>query len=418
MGYTHGTSATDEFRTCTNCKITYPNTTEYYSWSKGKNNTLSICKTCNSEIQKQKRLKIIEQNKNKSLFYEGTRRCKKCNRDLPNNKLYFSIDLACIDGLRNVCRECNPKEAGFLDPDYKVSEKWSEDDLKILKDNYKDYTNRELQEKFFPNRTVRAIECEAQVMGWNGKSEDALKRSRMSQANIVRDLMTGRIISEEWRRKISETKKEYYKTHDSWWKGRQRSQEQCKGMSERLKAQGKWKGNDNPRHIKPLNGELNGRWRGGINKTYCELRSDTKDWQQESMKFCNYKCVVTGGGFDNVHHTTAFRDIVDESFLITKIEIKDKVQDYDVEDFEILRQVMINLHILYGYGACIQKDVHKLYHDNYGYINFSPYTFLEFLYDIDSGLYNEWFFENNLEINLNYEYIEYLESTLLQLESA
>lgn len=418
MGYTHGTPADAKFKTCTKCKITYPNTKEYYSWSNDHGNTFAVCKKCNSKRNKERRLKMIEQNKNKSLFYDGTRHCKKCNRDLPNNKLYFSIDLACIDGLRNVCRECNPKDAGFLDPDYKVSEKWSDEDLKILKENYQDYTNRELQEKFFPNRTIRAIECEAQVMGCNGKSEEAMNRAHISQANIVRDLMTGKVISEEWRKKISETKKEYFKTHDGWWKGRKRSPEQCKGMSERMKAKENWKGNNNPRHIKPLNGESNGRWKGGINKTYSELRSDTKDWQQKSMEFCNYKCIITGGEFDNIHHTTAFRDIVDEAFLITKIEIKNKVQDYNTEEFEILRQIVMKLHILYGFGACIQKDVHKLYHDKYGYTKFSPYSFLEFLYDIDAGLYDKWFSDNNLDINLNYEYIEYLESTLLELESA
>lgn len=416
MGYTHGTSVNAEFRTCTCCGETFPNTHKYFNWSNSIHNYVATCKSCQSIQNKERRLKKIEENKNKSLYYDGTRKCKKCGRDLPNNRLYFSIDLSCKDGLRNVCRECNPKEHGFISEGYIPTEKWSERDLQLLKDNYKDYTNRELQIKFFPNRTTRAIECEAQVMGWNGKSEEALQRARMSQANIVRDLMTGRVISEEWRNNISKSRKEYYKTHDGWWKGKKRSLEQCKQMSERMK--GHWSGDKNPRHLNPLNGELNGRWKGGINNTYVELRSDTKEWQQESMKFCGYKCVVTGGEFDNVHHTTAFRDIVDESFDITKFDIKPKVQDYDQEEFEILRNVIKELHFEYGYGACIQKDIHKLYHDKYGYTKFSPYSFLEFLYDIDNGKYNKWFDDNNLNININYEYVNYLESTLLRLESA
>ena len=184
------------------------------------------------------------------------------------------------------------------------------------------------------------------------------------------------------------------------------------------KELGYWEGNKNPRHLNPLNGELNGRWKGGINNTYFELRSDTKDWQKKSMEFCKYKCVITGENFDNVHHTTAFKDIVDEAFTITKFNVKQKVQDYDSEDFEILRQVTMQLHNLYGLGACIQKDVHKLFHDTYGYTKFTSYSFLEFLYDIDNGKYNEWFKANNLNININYDYVEYLESTLLLMESA
>lgn len=75
--------------------------------------------------------------------------------------------------------------------------------------------------------------------------------------------------------------------------------------------------------------------------------------------------------------------------------------------------------MLYGYGACINKEVHKLFHDNYGYTKFSPFDFLDFLYRIDVGEFDAWFKENNLKININYEYVEYLESTLSVLaESA
>ena len=63
-------------------------------------------------------------------------------------------------------------------------------------------------------------------------------------------------MSKEWRDKISAIKKEYFKTHDGWWKGRKRSVEQCQGMGERMK--GKWAGNKNPRHNNPLTGAANG----------------------------------------------------------------------------------------------------------------------------------------------------------------
>ena len=416
MGYTHGTTMNDEFRTCTKCKRTLPNTIEYFNWNSKFNNTISICKECQSSKSKKRHELIKEQNKNKSLYYEGTRKCKKCGRDLPNNRLYFSVDLSCKDGLRHVCRECNPKEHGFLKEGYTPTEKWSEEDLKTLKDNYQNYTNKELQELFFQNRTIRSIESEAHILGYNGKTEEALSRSRMSQANLVKNKLTGRLFSDEWRLKISQSRKKYFETHEGWWKGKKRSKEQCLEISKRRK--GKWAGNKNPRHINPLNGELNGRWKGGINKTYVELRSETKEWQQESMKFCGYKCVVTGGDFDNVHHTTAFRDIVDEIFELTNIDIKEQVMDYSEDEFGILRNTCRELHYVYGYGACINEGVHKLFHDTYGYTKFTPYDFLEFLYDIDNGKYDYWFEENDYTININYDYIEYLERLLLDIESA
>lgn len=205
----------------------------------------------------------------------------------------------------------------------------------------------------------------------------------MSRGIKNSEKLKGRKLSEETRKKISATKREYFKTHDGWWTGKRRSPEQCKMISERQK--GKWAG----------------------------------DWFNDSMEFCNYKCVITGGEFDNVHHTTAFRDIIDEVFKITGVEVKQQVCDYNKEDFDELRLTLKDLHMLYGYGACINKEVHKLFHDNYGYTKFSPFDFLDFLYRIDVGEFDTWFKENNLKININYEYVEYLESTLSALaESA
>lgn len=417
MGYTHGTTMNDEFRTCTQCGETFPNTREYFTWNNRSQITSAKCKKCNSKNNKERRLKMIEINKDKSLFYDGTKTCKTCKRELPNNKLFFPIDLSCKTGLRNVCRECCPSKYGFLKPDYKPCEKWSDEDLKLLKDNYNHYTGKELQKLFFQNRTVRAIESEANILGFNtGKDERAIQVKSEIQRETALKYIAYQSMSEEVKKKLSEFQREYYKTHDSWAKGIKLSPERCKQISERMK--GKWSGEKNPRYINPLKGENNGRWKGGINKTYFELRSDTKEWQQESMKLCDYKCVITGGGFDNVHHTTAFRDIVDQVFELTNIGIKEQVCDYTDDEFSILRKVCHDLHIMYGYGAYINKDVHKLFHDTYGYTQFTPYNFLEFIYDIDSGKYDVWFSENNYKKNINQKYVEYLEGVLLNLGSA
>ena len=58
----------------------------------------------------------------------------------------------------------------------------------------------------------------------------------------------------------------------------------------------------------------------------------------------------------------------------------------------------------------------KLFHDNYGYTKFSPYDFLNFIYRIDIGEFDKWFSDNKLKININYDYVKYLESTLFDLK--
>ena len=148
---------------------------------------------------------------------------------------------------------------------------------------------------------------------------------------------------------------------------------------------------------------------------YQELRSATKDWVNESMEFCGYNCVITGLNFNNVHHTTAFKDIVDETFNLVDIDKRSTVSDYTEEEFDNLTDVLKYLHSEYGYGACLTTEVHQLFHDNYGYKNFSPFDFLDFAYRIDIGEFDDWFKEKNIPININYEYIDYLESTLSDL---
>ena len=202
---------------------------------------------------------------------------------------------------------------------------------------------------------------------------------------------------------MSEIKWEYDKSQTAWGKGKKSAQEQCKKISERNTRLGKWKGESNPRFINPLSSSDNPNWQGGITSFYQELRSDTKDWFNESMEFCGYNCVITGLNFNNVHHTTAFKDIVDETFNLVDIDKRATVSDYTEEEFDSLTDVLKYLHSEYGYGACLTTEVHQLFHNIYGYKNFSPFDFLDFAYRIDIGEFDDWFDEKKMTININYE---------------
>lgn len=395
-----------ETKTCTSCKRELPANKDYYFMKLGKLN--NRCKECCGRHFTNNLTHIPK---------KGYVFCKKCGRELPHTFQYFPEDKSCKTGLRFVCRECNPSYGRFLSEYENPHRKWTKEEDELLKKFYNDFTGEELHNIFFPTRTVRSIESHASILGIAWKDYDTKTRANLSRSLKCSEKLKGRTFSQETRAKISEAKKEYYKTHDGWWKGRKRSPEQCKQISERMK--GKWEGDKNPRHKNPLYGELNGRWKGGILPAYIELRSDTKDWFNKSAEFCQYKCVITGGNFDNIHHTTAFREIVDQVFKMTGIQPKQQVCDYIADEFQKIRDELKNLHNIYGYGACVNKDIHKLFHDNYGYTNFTPFDFLDFTYRIDIGEFDDWFEKNHLKININYNYIEYLESTLFALaESA
>ena len=69
MGYTHGTTVDSKTRICTKCNAEYPNTNEYFSYANKRIGRLNaVCKNCQAIINKEKRLKIIEQNKESAIF--------------------------------------------------------------------------------------------------------------------------------------------------------------------------------------------------------------------------------------------------------------------------------------------------------------------------------------------------------------
>lgn len=344
----------------------------------------------------------------------GYKFCIKCNKELPISIQYFPPDNACKDGLRNVCRCCG-KDGHYMEDGYKPTEYWTENNLKLLESVYHDYTNEELVEKFFPNRTKHALDTQADKNGFAWKTKETYLRSRKIQAEKVSQKLKGKIVSDETKQKISEARIKYYETHYGWAKGKHFSVEHCKNISNAKKESGQWKGNSNPRHINPLNGSLNGNWQGGITNFYQELRSDTKDWFNESISFCNYKCVISGLNFDNLHHTTPFKNIVDETLFLVGIDKRNAVSDYTPEEFDNLTDVLKYLHIEYGFGACLTKEIYQLFHDNYGYKDFSAFDFLDFVYRIDIGEFDDWFVENSIPININYNYAKYLDSTLSSL---
>ena len=293
-----------EYKICLKCNRMLPANSDYfYHKCDTKDGFTSRCKECLNHKFTDHLIRIPK---------EGYKFCKKCNRELPSNTMYFPTDNSCVDGTRNICRECDKKYGKFLDEIPHKSEPWTKEDLDLLKSIYADYTNEEIVEKFFPTRTIRAIASIADVYGFAGKSEETFRRSCEARGTKNSQKLKGRIVSEDTREKLSKIKKEYYKTHDGIMKGRKWSLERRQSLS--LKKKGVWSGDKNPRVTNPLNGKDNPNWKGGITALYQELRSDTKEWFIKSAEFTNYNCVITGNNFDNIHHLYPFKEIVEEVF--------------------------------------------------------------------------------------------------------
>lgn len=347
---------------------------------------------------------------------EGYQFCKKCGRELPIEYKYFP-KLKSEKNFRQVCRECSAHFKGFLDDNYKLPKQWSKEENKTFIEIYPNYTNEELIEKFYPDSTNKQLQEKAYGLGIYKTNETNVRRYEQQGKKMIGKFV-GRQVSEETRKKLSETKKKQYAegVYISNWKGRVVSEEE-KELS-RQRVMGKWKGEKNPRHINPLKGSDNGRWSGGITNLYQFLRENIIEWKERSMRYCNYKCIITGDYFDNIHHLTSFKDIVYEAMKELNLKVNQNVSDYSEE----LRKDLINkineLHIKYGYGLCLSKDIHTLYHKNYGYTKFTKESFIDFINryfnkEFDNDLTDKHKSENS---KVNYEEAIRLASFIIEKE--
>lgn len=382
-----------KMKICSKCGRELPKNTDYYFKKKDtKDGFTNRCKECQGYGFTNKLTKIPK---------EGHKFCIKCDRELPVDARYFPIDKACKDGIRNVCRECG-KDGHFMEDNYTPKRVWTKEENKLFVKIYPHYTTSELIEYFYPSETKKTIEDRAcRLACTNTKTKLALNRSRELQREKVsgeNNPNYGKPMSLESRIKLSKSLKEYYKYNPGSRLGSEVSAETREKLSKWRKERKIWAGKNNPRHKNPLFGSRNGRWEGGKTPLYFELRSETRQWQLESMKHCDYKCVVTNGEFDHIHHLYPFRKIIDEVFENLNLDQRRKVADYTEEDFNRIKDEMHRLHKEYGFGVCLRKDIHKLFHDLYGYTNNTPEQFEEFKARYRLGEFNEALSQNTKQI--------------------
>lgn len=356
---------------CTKCHRIFPATLDYFYKDKKTKDSLSFqCKGC---LGKKSFLKEVVLPK------DGYKFCIKCNRELPFTSQFFPVDKSCKNGLRNVCRECG-KDGHFMEDNYIPVHKFSDEENNLFINIYPHYLNEEIINLYFPHETLKSLQDKAYRLNLH-KTKDTMLRKhklhseRMAGCNAPN---YGKKLSYETRRKISEATIGKYTGENNYWYGRKRSKEQTQQMTQRVKDSGAWIGNNNPRHIHPLKGEENGRWLGGRTQLYFDLRNHLQEWKQKSMEYCNYKCVITNTNFDNIHHLYSFRNIVNEVFINLNIDIKQTIGDYNEKTRQLIYNELIILHNKYGLGVCLKNNIHRLFHNLYGYSNNTPQQFEEF----------------------------------------
>lgn len=128
-----------------------------------------------------------------------------------------------------------------------------------------------------------------------------------------------------------------------------------------------------------FSGENHYAWNGGTKPLRDHLRINViSQWKKDSMKNCNYRCVITGDRFDDIHHLYNFQNIIFETLEILGLEVKHNLGDYSEEELSNINNLFLESHYKYGLGVCLRKDIHKLFHQLYGKSNNTPEQFEEF----------------------------------------
>lgn len=206
-------------------------------------------------------------------------------------------------------------------------QKWTNEEIKIIKDNYSNY-NIDYVQSLLPNRSKNAIVLMANKIG--------VLSFNKTNAN--------------W----TDEEKQYIR--DNW------ELEPDKVMAIKL--------NRTFRSVKWRREEL-GLYRRDMNSnTYTSLakylRGQNQKWKNDSMKNCDYKCVLTGSKNFEIHHLYGVSNIIEDVFVQNKILQKESLSDYTDEELSFILCKFLEIQNSYPLGECIDKKLHILFHSLYG----------------------------------------------------
>ena len=259
---------------------------------------------------------------------------------------------------------------------------WSEDEINLLKSVYKDYKIKDIQEKFFPNKTKDSI---IKILGklrllksrpWTESDNAFLVELYPTEDNKyiskLMDRTKDSIVNQAQQLGL---KKKYYFT-----------EEQIQFIKDNYNKLsdyeiGKVVGH-NYKVVKDKRLRMGLRHDGVLDTGYRSItdlvRGRAKRWREESIAWCGNKCVITGKDFDEVHHLYGVNMMVKEIMDELDIPKDADVSNFPSEKIKEIIDLFDQKQLQHGYGLCMTKELHTLFHFEYGYGDNTPEQFKEF----------------------------------------
>ena len=261
---------------------------------------------------------------------------------------------------------------------------WSDDDISTLKECYiQKLPIKDIEKKLNYKFTQTAILTKAYVLGirqrewWTDEEDNKLRSiyhtysmkqicaefpNRSYDAIIQRAVHLGLSYKTTWTNDETHFLHEHYQTMTDEEIGK------CLGRS-KDSVRGK-------RFIEKLYHPVN---QGTYNYLSEYIRKRNKKWKKDSAKYCYYKCVITGKRFQEIHHLYGMNLILQETLRDLDYPediIIEKLSDIDLD---LILNHFYEVQDKYPLGICLTKEIHKEFHDIYGYGDNTPQQFNEFL---------------------------------------
>lgn len=118
------------------------------------------------------------------------------------------------------------------------------------------------------------------------------------------------------------------------------------------------------------------------------LRGQIQKWKNDSMEYCNYKCILTGSSDFQIHHVYSFNQIITDLFNSNSNLPKKEFKEYTENELCKITNEFILEQNKHPLGVCIRPDLHELYHGIYGKWGNTPEQWNQFISDYKKGIYN------------------------------
>ena len=108
------------------------------------------------------------------------------------------------------------------------------------------------------------------------------------------------------------------------------------------------------------------------------VQAHNSDWKKRSMEACHYKCVLTGGEFNDIHHLYAKNMIVNNVLDKLGLPYDLNINTCEEKTRDLFLQTFLEEQDKYPLGVCLDGKLHKGFHVLYGFGDNTPEQFYEY----------------------------------------